>query len=783
MAMPNSLEKLEYQKVLNYISKYCSTQVGKENILSRQPFNDITAAKQEGEQIDQAKNCLINNNPPPLEFLPDLYEALAQSNIEGSVLSSKKILEVLKLAVISRNLFQYLKFNVDTAPDLFSISGNLFVDKLFEHQVRKILDENGEVKENASTSLAEIRKEIRHKSEELVRSVNRIVKLFKEQDITREDYMTLRDGRIVIPVKAEHKRHIRGFIHSESSTGQTVYIEPEETLELNNEIVSLSFAEKREIERLLKELTKRIASVSSVLKKSLKTVGYLDSAFACAQFSIEIIGSFPEINNQKNFEINNGRHPILLRKLGRDNTIPLNIKISNSRKVILITGPNAGGKTVVLKTVGLLSLLVNSGIHIPANPDSNFHFFNNILLDIGDEQSIEDDLSTFSSHLSNIKNILGRADKNSLVLLDEVGTGTDPAEGAALATAVLIRLRDQDSTVLATTHHGSLKLIANDLDNFENAAMEFDTENLKPTYIFHQGMPGSSYAFEVAERIGFDISFLNLAKQYLEQDKHKVENFLVDIEKKSHLIEEKLKKLEIENARLTGLSNLYQQNINKLNKEKKDILKRVKSEADNYLSGINSKFEKIVKELKESKAAKDVIKSSRKIIEELKEENKNLFKENIEEQGSEDKFSKGDYAGIKNTQTVGEIVDIIPSKNKATLKVGSIKMQVDINNLVHSKKDRKENISERKYDITITVPGSRIDIRGEKPDEVEFEVIKFIDSAYSSGLERIEILHGKGTGVLKKTVNDILKHHDKVKDFYFAPLEQGGEGITIAELK
>ncbi len=368
-------------------------------------------------------------------------------------------------------------------------------------------------------------------------------------------------------------------------------------------------------------------------------------------------------------------------------------------------------------------------------------------------------------------------------MLDEVGTGTDPAEGAALATAILIKLRDCSATVLATTHHGSLKLIANDLDNFENAAMEFDTENLKPTYTFHQGMPGSSYAFEVAERIGFDSQFLNLAKEYLEQDKHKVENFLVDIERKSHQVEEKLKKLEIENSRLTGLSNLYQENVDRLNKEKKEILKRAKSEAENYLAGINSKFERIVKELKESKADKQVIKSSRKIIDELKEENKKLFKENIREQGEDKEFSKGDFVGIKNTEAIGEIVEIIPSRNKATLKVGTIKMQVDINNLIHSKKKPVENTHDRNYDITLTVPGSRIDIRGQKPDEAEFEVIKFIDNAYSSGMTRIEILHGKGTGVLKKTVNEILKHHDKVEKFYFAPIEQGGDGITIAELK
>ena len=783
MATSNVFEKLEYYKVLNYISKYCTTQLGKDNILSRLPMNDLLSIKTEGEAVSQAKSSLINNNPPPIEYIPDLKEALSQSNIEGSVLNSKKILEILKLAIVSRNLFQYLKNCSQTVPILFNHSSKLFVDKLFEHQIQKILDENGEVKENASQQLSAIRKEIRNRSEELVKSVNKIVKSLKDEDITREDYITLRDGRIVIPVKAEHKRHVRGFIHSESSSGQTVYIEPEETLELNNEIVSLSFAEKREIERLLKELTKRISSESSRLKDSLLTIAYLDLLFACAQFSIEIIGSFPEIDNQKQFEINEARHPVLLKKIGRNNTVPLNVKISDLKKVILITGPNAGGKTVVLKTVGLLTLMVNSGLHIPANPDSNFHFFGNILLDIGDEQSIEDDLSTFSSHLSNIKNILEKTNGNSLVLLDEVGTGTDPAEGAALAAALLIKLRDKGSTVLATTHHGSLKLIANDLENFENAAMEFDTANLKPTYVFHQGMPGSSYAFEVAERIGFDNNFLNLAKEYLDQDKHKVENFLVDIETKSHQVEDKLKKLEIENARLSGLSHLYQQNIDKLNNEKKDILKRVKSEADNYLAGINAKFEKIVKDLKESKADKNIIKSSHKIIEEIKEENKNLFKEEIPAGDENKTFTKGDFACIKNTQTAGEIVNIQPSKNKATLKIGAIKMQVDIDNLVHAKKENKKTSGERTYNIIMPVSGSRIDIRGEKPEEAEFEIIRFVDGAYTSGLDRIEILHGKGTGVLKKTVSEILKNHDKVKNFYFAPIEQGGEGITIAELK
>ncbi|MFO7447441.1 MAG: endonuclease MutS2 [Ignavibacteriaceae bacterium] len=777
------IEKLEYQKVLQYISKYCQTEKGKDEILSTVPSDNLAFVKNEGELVTQAKEILIKNVYPPLEYLPDLNNALSSSLIEGSVLESKKILDILRLAVISRNLFSYLKSNSDTAPDLAVFSSGLFVDKVFEHHIQRIINENGDVKDNASPKLGEIKKEINDKRDELVKSVNKLVKSLSEKDIVREDYLTLRDGRIVIPVKVEHKRHIRGFIHSESSTGQTVYIEPEETLELNNEIISLSFAEKREIDRLLKELTKRIGSVSAELKNTLSIIAHVDSIFARAKYSIEIIGSFPSIENKEPFLINDARHPIILKRLGRNTAVPLNVTIEEKR-VVLITGPNAGGKTVVLKTIGLLALMVNSGIHIPADPDSNFHLFSNILVDIGDEQSIEDDLSTFSSHLSNINNILNSSDKDSLVLLDEIGTGTDPAEGSALATAVLIHLRDKQATVFATTHHGSLKLIAHDLSGFENAAMEFDNENLKPTYLFKQGIPGSSYAFEVAKRIGFENDFLEMAAEYLDADKHKVENFLVEIEAKSKKLEDKLKKLEVENSRLAGLSNLYSNSVEKLNREKKDILKKAKQDADDYLKGINKKVEQVIKELKETNARPDIIKSSQNIIRDIKETNKNLFKEEISSEIEKYEFAAGDFVQLKNTETIGQISEIFSSKNKAILSVGSLKMQVSLNELIPSKKEKLKPVySETGGSYNSAPPKIRIDIRGERPEEAEFEVIKFIDDAYTSGLERIEILHGKGTGALKKTVKDILKSHDKVKNFYFAPIEFGGEGITIAELK
>jgi DNA mismatch repair protein MutS2 len=778
----STLEKLEFPKVLSYISNYAVTELGKANIHSLYPSADLNSVLHQGKLVNEAKAILIEKLPAPIEYLSDLNEDLAKSKIEGTVLREKKILEILKLAVSSRLLINFIKENVEIAPLINESFGNLFTDKLFEHHIQKVIDENGDIKENASKNLKDIRKDIREKKNDLIRSIDRIMKDLNEQNMVMDDYLTLRDGRMVIPVKAEHKRHLKGFIHSESATGQTVYIEPEQTLELNNDIISLTFAERREIERLLKELTKMIGNTADNLRNTLNDIASVDSIFARAKYSVEMMGSFPELNDQKHFEIKDGRHPILQKKLGRKDTVPLNLKLGDEN-IIVITGPNAGGKTVVLKTIGLLSALVQTGIHIPVSPDSNFHFRDDILIDIGDEQSIEDDLSTFSSHLTNIKLILEEAKEKSLVLLDEIGTGTDPSEGASLASAVLMKLRDMGCTVFASTHHGSLKLVAHNEIKFVNAAMEFDNDKLTPTYKFKLGVPGSSYAFEIAKRIGIDNTLLEDAVNNIDTDKHKLEKFLVEIEAKSTVLEKKLKELELENTRLTGLSNLYKKNLEKLEKEKKDILKKVKLDGEIYLEDVNKKIEKVIKELRESNASKEVIKESKTIVKEIKEENKNLFTPDVELQREMTDFSEGDFVRLKNTSTTGKIFSLEINKKRAVVQVGSMKMQVNLDELLQEREKSSKHTRSFYDSYKIQTREYRLDIRGEKPDAAEFEVIKFLDESYVSGQARIEILHGKGTGALKKSVIAILKKHEKVKDYYFAPIEAGGEGITIVELK
>jgi len=775
------LEKLEFEKILNQVSKYSSTENGKNLILNLYPSSDISFITTEGILIEEAKEIINKAGHPPIEYLSDLKNSLSESRIEGSILSSNKVLEILKLAKTSRLLIQFLKSELKEESRLREKLYSLFSDKLFEHHIEKVINEQGEVKENASNELLRIRKDINSRRNELVKSINRIIKTLKEDDIVREDYLTLRDGRMVIPIKAEHKRHIRGFIHSESSTGQTVYIEPEETLDLNNDIISLSFAERREIERILRELTKMIGQSSEQLKTSIETISYIDSVFARAQYSIEIIGSFPQVDNTKPIFISEARHPILLKKLGRQKTVPLSFELNNDR-VVIITGPNAGGKTVVLKTIGILSMMLQAGIHVPANSNSNFHIFQNILIDIGDQQSIEDDLSTFSSHLKNLKSIIDNAGEDSLILLDEIGTGTDPAEGSALAAAILSTLLEKGSTVFASTHHGSLKVFAFNINGMQNAAMEFDHTNLSPTYKFNLGVPGSSYAFEIAKRTGLDDDVLEKAKQNIDSDKHNLEKFLSELEEKSNKLNKKLNKLEIENSRLEGLSDLYKKSYEKIEKEKKEILKKVKYDGELYLENVNKKIEKVIKDLRESNASKDVIKESKKIIQEIKSDNKELFTEKVEKVSDKSNFEVGDFVGINNSYTTGKIIAMNKSKGKATIISGTIKMQVNLSDLFETT-EKKVIVDNSFSSFKISDANFRLDIRGEKPEAAEFQIIKFLDDAYQSSLERVEILHGKGTGVLKKTVWDILKHHEKVKNYYFAAIEFGGEGITIAELK
>ncbi len=782
MVKNDTLDKLEFRKITEYITNYCQTETGKKKLREIEPTTDLNHIISETDKINYARHLLIKKDIPPIEYLPELTDSIYRSRIEGVVLSSKEIREIYRLAQMSRKVVIYLRPEDPIETPLDDLRNNLMVDKVFENSIEKIFDENWDVKDNASLALKSIRNEIHEKELLLQKTVNRLLKKLSEEYLVQEEYFTQRDGRIVLPVKAEHKRHIKGFIHSESSTGQTVYIEPAEILELNNDLLSLKFAEKREIEKILLVLTKQIAAKSEELLITYNVITNIDTLFARAKYALEIIGSIPSFDDNRPIELIDARHPILLKKLGFEATIPLNLKITN-QKVLVLTGPNAGGKTVAIKTIGLLVLMAQSGIPIPCHPDSNLHLFENVLVDIGDYQSIEDDLSTFSSHLTNIKSILEKANDTTLVLLDEVGTGTDPVEGAAIATGILISLRDKCALVIATTHHGSLKLIANQLDKFQNCSMEFDSEELKPTYRFNQGMPGSSYAFEIASRIGFDEQFIELSKRYIDSDKSKIEEFLIDIEKKSHELKNQYHNLELENLRLKSLANLYQEKINKLEKQKKEILEEAHKKANLLLSDVNRKIENTIKNIIQSNANKEVIKKEKSEIETIKKKTQSYLDKSKNEDKSDYKLNVGDYVSIKGTTSVGVLDEIDVEKDKALITIGTLKIKAKYTSLVPANKSDFKDFEKKRVITDYDHVKYRLDIKGLRSDEAEFEIIRFLDDSLMYGLERVEILHGKGTGALKQLVHSILKNYKGIKNYYFADIESGGEGITIVEFE
>lgn len=774
--------KLEFNKILSHISKFCYTSGGKEHVNSLFPLKTKTEILLEGNYVTEARDLINEVGYPPIAGLNDPLKDIHLSKIEGAVLTARSVFNIFELAICSAQLKSYLVNNRTLAPELSDFATFLFEDKLFERYISTIFDSSGEVKDTASKTLQSIRKEIRERSEELRRFVSKIAKDLTDKDLSRDNYLTLRDGRLVVPVKVEYKRQLKGIIHSESSTGQTVYIEPEETLHLNNEIVSLNFAEKREIERILKEVTQRIRNNYDNLLLSLETVTRLDSIFARGNYSIEIVGNFPRFEDSEPVNIYGGRHPLLLIKNGLKKTVPFNLSVK-AGNLLIITGPNAGGKTVLIKSVGLLALMAQSGIHIPAGVDTNLHIFEKILVDIGDSQSIDDDLSTFSSHLSNIKRIIDEADESSLVLLDEIGTGTDPDSGAAISRAILMTLHQKGSMVFCTTHLSALKALATDVEGFSNASMSFDTDELKPTYLFRQGIPGSSYAFEIMMRLGFDKSFIDGAVNYVEDVSAGLEKILLEVEQREQELNKKLDHFERENTRLTGLANLYSKKIKELDKEKNKILKDAKEKASKFIEESNKEIQKVIKDIKETQASKESSKSASNKISNLKKELGVISVTPVREEDEVDSLIEiGDTVRIRESETYGEVIEITPDNKNLIISTGSFKISVKRIDCakVSRREQRKEQRKSAKIEINSDV-SYKLDIRGERTIEIENKVERFIDDAYIASLNRVEIIHGKGTGALKKVVRELLSKHPKVKNFYFAPVEAGGEGVTIIE--
>ncbi len=782
------LEKLEFGKMRARIARYTISTLGKELVEEIRPFVDLDEVEIELEKVSEFKRLIEEDDPFPLDGINDIRDALHKAAIEGNFITPSELSNVASFLKASRNVKAYFVRRTEKYPLLSELAGPLYTDKVLEYNIERAIDENGNVKDGASRELREIRKELISKADSLRKRLEGILKTIADKEYAQEDIITQRDGRMVIPVKAEHKRHIPGFIHSTSATGATVFIEPAETLEMNNEISTLHFQEQREIERILRELTSQIREQLGSLRTNVSIFAQIDFLHAKGKYSVEVIGAKPKMKKNGTLRIIDARHPILLQRHRRDEVVPLTLELGEDFCTLVITGPNAGGKSVALKTVGVLSLMAQSGMHVPASEQSEFRLFGKMFVDIGDDQSIENDVSTFSSHLVNLKRIVEQADDASLVLVDEIGAGTDPTEGGALAASVLEYLTKLRALTIATTHHGVLKAFAHETEGVENGAMEFDQETLRPTYRFRAGLPGSSYAFEMAERLGLPMRIMQRSREIVGLEENKLEDLLSELEARSQEYQKKLRALDTETANLDALMRSYEEKTNSLKKETKLIKQRAVDEANDIVVKANATLEKAVKEIREQQAAVDVVKSARLCISELKHEiaelDRSIKDEELEREEVE--FKLGDYVLMKGGTERGQIIAEADASGKITVAVRNVKVKAKPADLVRIESDMVTGSSSYVSNMSMLEERDiqrEIDLRGMMGDEAISVVEKFLDDAYVAGLERVDIIHGKGTGVLRNRVSEYLRIHPRVKFFRLGEWNEGGSGVTVVELE
>ncbi len=781
----SAIEKLDFKKVLHHMGKYLVTEPGTALLDTIVPEVHAERIRHELACVSETKLHIEEEGFLPLEGVHTIASSLHRSGIDGSVLQPDELLRIRSSLVASRTLLSRIKPHRSSLPLLWEIVEPLFVDKIIEYNISQAIDDAGMIKDSASRELHSIRRSIHDRYDQLKKKLEGIIKQATSDGFSQDEIVTTREGRMVIPVKAEFKGHIPGFIHSASSSGATVFVEPAETLELNNEIRSLHFREQREIERILKELTHQVRACKDALLSNERTLARVDVLHAKAKYSIEILGAEPIITDSGGMHLYNARHPVLLMTHGYKSTVPLDLELGNEFTMLVISGPNAGGKTVAMKCVGLLVLMVQSGLHVPVAPHSVFRVVDTIFVDIGDDQSIENDLSTFSSHLRHLKQIAADADHNSLVLIDEIGSGTDPSEGGAIAAAFLETLAQRKALTIATTHHGALKVFAYETHGVENGAMEFNQKTLEPTYSFRPGIPGSSYALEMATRLGFSEDILQKARTYLGQQQTKLSDLVSELEELSQRHRSDLEALNSEKTRLDGLVSQYESRVKNQQKELRIVKLQAIEEARQIVDSANAIIERSIREIRESSAGKETVRHAKAEIELLRRQmDDELTQEHEEVPFVKPDLSVGSVVAVRGGTQSGEIISFSPDGNSAVVVFGNVKMKTPVRDLV-AVADRRQSRPQTDGDLQRDRPAipRHLDVRGMTGEEALPLVDKFIDDAILGGLFRIDIVHGKGTGALRKKVTDFLTGHPRVKAFHLAEWNEGGTGATVVELK
>jgi len=787
MIYPAELEiKLGFDQIRAKLKSYCFSNAGAEWVDRMRFSNQGDFIKTLLRQNLEFRQILEKGEPFPSRYFFDATEWLQKITLEGNWLEAD---EFLNLAYALETIVACKAFLVksqDIYPELFRLTEPVAVTSQLAQAIHATIDDKGQVRDTASPELAKLRKRIREEQARLRKLAEQIFRTASEEKWVPDGALpTIREGRVVIPIQAEHKRKLKGFILDESATGQTVFLEPAEMLDANNEIRDLEHSEKREVVRILTELTNTFRLQLPALKNAFQFLAQIDFIRAKARFSVDINADLPIIEKQPELVWYNARHPLLYLSLkGKRDVVPLNIELDQQDRMLLVSGPNAGGKSVCLKTVGLLQYMVQCGLLIPVSDRSRVGIYHGIFLDIGDQQSIENDLSTYSSHLRNMNVFMQSANDKSLVLMDELGSGTDPNFGGAIAQAILDSLLRKRVWGVATTHYYNLKLFAGQRQGIRNAAMRFDDKNLVPLYVLDIGKPGSSFALEIARKTGLPNQTLEEAERLVGKDLAGFETLVRSLEKERQELSEKVKRMERQESELKQSLNRYQQLSSELETRKKEIINKAKEDASQLLKDTNREIEKTIRHIRENKAEKKETIKVRRNLEGLSEKVKTEQRKEVK---APVELKEGDRVRIIGQDGSGKILSI-QGKN-ATVQFGELKSITKLERLEKITAAVEKEITTRLRSVGINVHEKRamfnstLDIRGKRVDEVIPLLDQFMDTAILLGQGDLRILHGKGEGVLRKIVRDHLKRYKEVASATDEHVERGGDGITVVVLK
>lgn len=784
-----STKQLELDKILRKITEYTSCPESGEMVLSLIPMGNIYRVKERLDDTQAAFDLSVRYGFPSFRGLKNISGELARAKNGGS-LSMRELLSVSSVLSIIRRTEQYRRSSFETSTCLDGLFDSLTSNKYLEDKINGAIISEDEMSDSASPELADIRRQIRLSSEKARQALDRIVKSSSTQKYLQEQVITIRDGRFVIPVKSEHRNEIPGLVHDTSATGSTLFIEPIATVEANNQLRVLKIKEKTEIDRILYELSVEVGNFADRILRDSQNLVKLDFIFAKAAFAADINAIRPRINESGIINLVAARHPLI----DKNAVVPIDVTLGETFDTLIITGPNTGGKTVALKTVGLLTLMTMCGLMIPVRDGSDVAVFTGILADIGDEQSIEQSLSTFSAHMKNIIRILDAADGRSLVLFDELGSGTDPVEGAALAATIIEHLREKKCRIMATTHYAELKVFALETEGVENAACEFDIKTLRPTYRLLIGTPGKSNAFAISERLGLSRELVDRAKERLSAENSRFEQVIADLEASRQQAEKRAK--EAENAKSQAMQILSdaKKQAERLKLESEKEAEKARNEARRIISITRARSEQLVEEIdgfrkkaeKEAQAemlsmARSRMKSSLKKIENDADPVREI--QNDESYVLPRKLKAGDTVFITD---MGKSATVISAnETEAELQAGIIKLRVPLSKLRLEGKAEKTAPATRR---TVRESASRqtsveIDVRGQTVEEAMIEIDRFIDGAVMSNMNTVTIIHGKGTGALRTGIHKFLKSNKSVKSFRLGNFGEGDVGVTVVELR